>query len=72
MLANHIIEERSSPWASPVILVIKKDGTTCFCLDYQMLNDATCKDASPLPCIDDTLDTLSCMQWFSTHHRMSG
>lgn len=39
---------------------------TFFCVDYHKLNDITLKDAYLLPHIDDTLDALLDMQWFST------
>lgn len=59
MLKEDVIEKSSSPWASGVILVRKKDGSFRFCVDYRRLNDATIKDAYPLPRIDETLDHLS-------------
>ena len=66
MLTGGQIEASDSPWSSPVVLVTKKDGGTRFCVDYRQLNDATVKDAYPLPRIDDTLDMLAGKQWFST------
>lgn len=60
------------PWASPIVLVKKKDGSFHFCIDYRKLNAVTRKDAYPLPRIDDTLDTLSGAQWFTTLDLISG
>ena len=72
MLKRGVIQASTSPWASPVGLVTKKDGSTRFCIDYRGLNDLTVKDAYPLPRIDDSLDTLSSGKWFCTIDLMSG
>ena len=72
MLARNVIQPSTSPWASPIVIVRKKDGSARFCVDYRSLNAVTRKDAYPLPRIDDTLDTLSGSQWFSTLDLLSG
>ena len=72
MLARKVIQPSTSPWASSVVLVKKKDGSTRLCIDYRKINAITHKDAYPLPRIDDTLDTLSGAQWFSTVDLLSG
>jgi len=59
----------TSPWASLVVIVQKKDSSARF---YRKLNNITQKDAFPLPRIDETLDTLSRAQWFSTLDLVSG
>ena len=72
MLKNDVVEPSTSPWASPIVLVQKKDGSTRFCVDYRRVNSVTRKDAYPLPRIDATLDTLAGIQWFSTLDLLSG
>ena len=72
MLNKQIIQPSTSPWASPIVLVRKKDGTLRFCVDYRKLNALTRKDAYPLPRIDDALDTLAGSKWFTTLDLISG
>lgn len=72
MLKQGIIKPSASPWASPVVLVKKKDGTIRFCVDYRQLNSVTIRDNYPLPRIDDTLDTLGGARIFSTFDMQSG
>ena len=58
MIQVGAIRHSSSPWASAVVLVRKKNGSLCFCIDLRRLNARTIKDAYSLPCIDETLDCL--------------
>ena len=67
-----MVEESSSPWASNVVLVTKKDGSQCLCVDHRRLNELTVKDAFPIPNISDSLDCLSGAKWFSTLDMASG
>ena len=72
MLASDVIRPSNSPWASPVVMVKKKDSSLCFCVDFRQLNAATVKGAHPLPWIDDLLDALHGARWFSTLDLKSG
>ncbi|XP_077362008.1 uncharacterized protein LOC144006828 [Festucalex cinctus] len=67
-----VAQQSHSSWASPIVMVRKKDGTYRLCIDYRALNDRTITDAYPLPRIQDTLDTLSNAKWFSTLDLASG
>ena len=58
MLETNVIRPSLSPYASPIVLVRKKDGKLRFCIDYRKLNSKTVKDAHSLPTIEETLDSL--------------
>ena len=64
-MKNHL-QESFSPWAHAVVLVRKKDGGLRFCIDMCRLNNRTVKDGYSLPRIEDTLDCLHGLVWFST------
>ena len=72
LLGAQVIRESCSPFASPIVLVKKKDGSLRLCVDYRQLNNRTRKDAFPLPRIEESLDALTGARWFSTMDLASG
>ncbi|KAL6417111.1 hypothetical protein ACFW04_014674 [Cataglyphis niger] len=66
MEAAGVIEPSTSAWSSPVVLVKKKDGKYRFCIDFRKVNDATEKDAYPLPQVTATLEKLRGAKYLST------
>lgn len=72
MLDAGIVQESSSPYASPIVLVKKKTGDRRLCVDYRALNKRTKKDHYPLPLIDDQLDRLAGNKLFISLDLASG
>ena len=64
MMKNGIIKSQS-PYASPVLLVKKKDGTWRFFLDYRHLNAQIVKNKHPMPIVNELIDELAGAKWFS-------
>ena len=72
MLRAGVVEPSDSPWASPVVLAPKKDGSLRFCIDYRRLNAVTKRDSYPLPRMDEYIDSLGEANVFTTLDANSG
>ena len=72
MLDAKVIKPSQSEWASPPVLVRKEDGSWRYCIDFRGLNAVTTPDAYPLPLIEECINSLADMQWFSTLDMNSG
>ena len=66
MLADGVIRKLNSPYASPILLVPKSDGSTRFCVDFRELNKQTIKDSYPLPNMKNIFNRLGGSSIFST------
>ena len=67
-----VIQPLTSPWASPILLVKKKDGSTRPCIDYQRLNTMTHKDMYPVLRAQDCLNVMAGLKMFSIVDILSG
>ena len=66
MEKNGVIEKSESEWASPLVIVTKRDGGIRLCVDYRELNKTTKFDAYPMPSVDEMLDQIGNAQFIST------
>ena len=66
LLESGVVEESSSEWASPIVVVSKKDGSNRICIDYRKLNVQAKFDAYPMPRINEMLDTIGQAKFLTT------
>jgi len=72
MLEAKDVRPSTCEWASPFVVVPKKDGLPRFCVDYRPLNVVTKKDSYPIPRMEDCIDLLGDARVFSTLHCSAG
>jgi len=65
LLQKEIIQPSESEYASPIVLVKKKNNEYRLCVDYRVLNKVTIRDNYPLPLIEDQLEILRNKKYFS-------
>ena len=65
MIKMGVIRESSSPYASPVVVVKKKDNTNHVCVDYRKLNKLTVFDPEPMPTAEHLFHKLSGDKFYS-------
>ncbi|CAG2208744.1 unnamed protein product [Mytilus edulis] len=71
MLDAGVLGPSMSPWAAPVVLFRKKDGSVRYCIDFRKITSLKKRDSYPLPCTQDCLEALH-GSWFSTIDLQSG
>ena len=72
LLRGNLVRPSNSPWAQPIVMVRKKDGSWRMCVDYRRVNAITRKDSFPLPRIDEALDALSGSRYYCTIDLVKG
>jgi len=72
LLKCNIIRSSCSPFASPMLLVKKKNDTDRLCVDYRELNSNTIADRYPLPLISDQIARLRGANYFTCLDMASG
>ena len=60
-----MIQESSSPFEAPIVLIKKKDGTWRLCINYRELSKRPVKIQYPIPVVEDLFDELSSAGWFT-------
>lgn len=66
LLEKGIIRHSNSPYAFPIVLLLKKDGNKRMCIDYRLLNKIMIRDSFPMANMDDCLERLEGMRYFTT------
>ncbi|OWZ02298.1 reverse transcriptase [Phytophthora megakarya] len=73
LLENNLIEHSESQWASPIVIVLKKNGVDIrMCIDYRLVNNFIQLSSYPLPLIDDLLVSFEKALWFMSLDMASG
>ena len=67
-----IIRPSKSPYASQVVIVRKKTGEICLCVDFRKLNAISIRDLFPLPHIEEALQVLQAAMWFTSFDLAQG
>lgn len=72
LLKAGVIQQSTSPWSFPLVLVKKGNGDIRMCIDYRQLNAVTNRPIFPIPDIQELFDTISGSHYFSTLDMSSG
>ncbi|GMF33732.1 unnamed protein product [Phytophthora fragariaefolia] len=65
LLSAVMIQPSTSPWASPIAVIVKKNGVDIrLCIDYRLLNGLTRLMVYPMPLVNDLLEDLDKYLWY--------
>ena len=65
LISLGIIRESNSPFASPIVIVKKKDGSDCICIDYRKLNKLTVTDPKPMITVEELFQRLGKSKYYT-------
>ena len=71
-LKQGIIRPSKSPYASQVVIVRKKTGEICLCVNFRKLNAISIRDSFPLPRVEEALQAVQAAVWFSSFDLAQG
>ncbi|POM65544.1 Hypothetical protein PHPALM_18721 [Phytophthora palmivora] len=73
LLRAGLITFSDGPWASPIVIVLKKNGVDIrLCIDYKMVNAVTAIMEYAMPLVDDLLTDMESYLWFCSLDAASG
>ena len=73
LLAAKIVKPSTSPWASPIVVIIKKNGVDIrLCIDYRMASELTRLMVYPMPLVNELLEDLDKALWYCSQDMASG
>ncbi|CAI5725196.1 unnamed protein product [Peronospora effusa] len=73
LLSSKIIQHSTSPWASPIVIIVKKNGVDKrLCIDYRMVDDLTRLMVYPMPLVNELLGDLDKALWYCSLDMASG
>uniref|UniRef100_H3H4Z1 Reverse transcriptase domain-containing protein n=1 Tax=Phytophthora ramorum TaxID=164328 RepID=H3H4Z1_PHYRM len=73
LLSAKMITPSTSPWASPIVIIIKKNGVDIrLCIDYRLVNSLTRLMVYPMPLISDLLEDSDKVLWYCSLDMASG
>ncbi|POM67074.1 Reverse transcriptase [Phytophthora palmivora] len=73
LLSSKMISYSRSPWASPIVVIVKKNGVDIgLCIDYRLVNSLTQLMVYPMPLINDILEDPDKILWYCSLDMTNG
>ncbi|OWZ19064.1 reverse transcriptase [Phytophthora megakarya] len=73
LFSARMIRASKSPWASPIVVIVKKNGVDIrLCVDYRLVNSWTQLMVYPMPLVTDLLEDLDMYRWYCSLDMVSG